>query len=234
MSENAEQQGLQSVHDRLGRHTAAGALLFNLYNGDRAGRNAGNLFSERNRQSFRARPARTPSAAGSGKPAPCTRATAKVSVPKFRSKGEEENKAPGLGRGRRRADVILQNTLQSEELERTRPPPPPKGPLLDDMEKERCATLMQYRGKPPELPPLDEMRSLKLKAYNSPAQSERAQLQELFESVRQEIEDRKTFLEDMRSLSKQSEYNAHAARVKPEIQERVKELERIDDLIKNC
>ena len=55
----------------------------------------------------------------------------------------------------------------------------------------------------------------------------------MFDAVAAEIDERRQFLSEMKELTGQKEYAEHAGRVRREIQERVKELQRLDQLIKD-
>ncbi|KAJ9513604.1 hypothetical protein QJQ45_006088 [Haematococcus lacustris] len=78
------------------------------------------------------------------------------------------------------------------------------GPLLDAAEKERCALLMQHRGKLPAAAVVGtsgaRSQSAGAPQPRRPApKSEAEELQSLFSQVLQEIEERKAFLADLES-----------------------------------
>lgn len=101
------------------------------------------------------------------------------------------------------------------------------GPLLDDAEKARLAEWMRYRGKPPEQKlAMPQPKSQAAKGSNS-------ELQNLFDQIVVEVNDRKAFLEEMAAWSQTSgkEYQTQSNQIKREIAERVLEMKRIDQML---
>ena len=99
------------------------------------------------------------------------------------------------------------------------------GPLLDAAEKERCAQAMQFRGRPPAPAPAPPRpRTVQ---RGSPAE-----LEQLFDRVLQEIRERKAFLAEMQGVMRPAEFQQTANSLRREIGERVQELQRLNQLIK--
>ena len=98
------------------------------------------------------------------------------------------------------------------------------GALLDDNEKQRLAEWMRYRGKPPQ------QRSPVQK--RKPQPGSKAELQSLFDQIVIEVNDRQQYLEDMAGSITTKEYVAVANQIKREIQDRVQEMKRLDQLLK--
>ena len=98
-------------------------------------------------------------------------------------------------------------------------------PLLDDAEKARLAELMRFRGKLPEPQPACVHQ-------NKPRQGSKAELQHLFDQIVTEVEERQQYLQDMAALTKGQEYQAVCAQIKREIQTRIQEMTRLDQLLK--
>ena len=131
------------------RETAAGRALFNIYDGaDKAKR-----YDKHTR-------ARNADAVGRASAPPSTQAStatipaskAHVPVPKFGNKQTEAASTQGQERPQRRQkDVIEEEMAAAAETAAWQRQPLPTGPLLDAREKERCAALMEHRGKLPEL-----------------------------------------------------------------------------------
>lgn len=98
------------------------------------------------------------------------------------------------------------------------------GPLLDDAEKARLAEHMRFRGKPPEAQP-------DCRQPRKPRPGSKADLQQLFNEIVLEVNERQQYLEDMSALIKGQEYQAACAQMKREIQDRVQEMKRLDQLL---
>jgi hypothetical protein len=84
------------------------------------------------------------------------------------------------------------------------------GPLFDETEKDRCALMMRYRGKPPaEAMALEATRGVgrpehthakrRGAAQSSGAGDERHELEGLFNKASQEVQERQQFLVDMQA-----------------------------------
>ncbi|GIL80740.1 hypothetical protein Vretimale_9149 [Volvox reticuliferus] len=81
---------------------------------------------------------------------------------------------------------------------RSAPQAPPNRPVLDEKEKARLAELMRFRGKVPTVTP--EQLADQLKA--APRKSEREQLEEMFEAIVKEIEERREFLQALEAAGR--------------------------------
>jgi hypothetical protein len=84
------------------------------------------------------------------------------------------------------------------------------GPLLDDAEKDRLATMMRWRGKPPEVTP-EELQASRRAGTGGAARapkSRRELLQELFDDVVREVEERQEYLWGMQACGKLQEAQA--------------------------
>ena len=99
------------------------------------------------------------------------------------------------------------------------------GPLLDDAEKERLAELMRFRGNPPE-------PQFVCTQPSKPRPGSKAELQNLFDQIVTEIKERQQYLEDMAALVKGQEYQTVCSQIKREIQTRIQEMKRLDQLLK--
>ncbi|KAG2482844.1 hypothetical protein HYH03_018281 [Edaphochlamys debaryana] len=130
---------------------------------------------------------------------------------------------------RRRPVAAIQADIDAEyERMRSVPQPAPNRPVLDDREKDRLAELMRFRGKVPTVTP--EALASQLKAGSK--KSEREQLEELFDSIAGEIEERRQFLRDLEKAGRLKLETVHMIRA--EIQQRVTELQRVDALLKQA
>lgn len=101
------------------------------------------------------------------------------------------------------------------------------GPLLDDVEKQRLAEWMRYKGKPPELkssqaPP------------RKPKLGSKADLQNLFDQIVVEVNERQQYLQDMAAYTSTKDHQAASNQIKREIQDRVQEMKRLDELLKGA
>ena len=101
------------------------------------------------------------------------------------------------------------------------------GPLLDDVEKQRLAEWMRYKGKPPEL-----------KASQAPPRKpkpgSKADLQNLFDQIVVEVNERQQYLQDMTAHTSTKDHQAVSNQMKREIQDRVQEMKRLDELLKSA
>ena len=96
--------------------------------------------------------------------------------------------------------------------------------MLDDAEKQRLAEWMRYRGKPPEPKPRPAPQ-------RKPKAGSKAELQGLFDQIVVEVNERQQYLEDIAGFTKAKDYQAVSNQVKREIQDRVQEMKRLDQLI---
>ena len=95
------------------------------------------------------------------------------------------------------ADILEElGQMQLETLEAAKHVPP-RGPLLDDREKERLAEINRWNGKvPPKVAPAPRQRP----------RTEREQLEVMFDKVMREIEERQGFLAEMEGLGRANEH----------------------------
>lgn len=210
----------------LGRDNPAGRALFNLYNGDLAGKGVGNKYSQRNKK------VHEKNVAAGYTPPPLVKPKVKVEktevpVPKFVKKMEFSAEARLEARlpHRKPGQAILTEMKEEADKQWQQPMPVPKGPLLDEAEKERCAALMRYRGKVPEVSE-EEMAA----ARRPRPKSERQELQDMFDSVLLEIEERRAFLAELEKHGALQQDKARMVQV--EIKERVAEMQKIDRMIR--
>ena len=104
------------------------------------------------------------------------------------------------------------------------------GPLLDDKEKARLASLMQYRGEPPDA---SAQVAVRYDPTKSPAQMrETKMLERLFSEVLQEIQLLKQDVAGMISCSNGNlRDQSNIRRLQSDLKFKVQELGRIDALI---
>ena len=148
---------------------------------------------------------------------------AEVRVPRVGRPRSTAPAAPAIP-ARKPLEQIRLEMETDAELNRTAGPPLPSGPLLDEREKQRCASLMEFRGRlpaPPRAP------------AGAPRQprTEVEVLEEMFDRVVAEIDERKRFLEEMSGRGRDKEFRAM---MQGEIADRVRELDRLDRLIKTA
>ena len=138
--------------------------MFNLYHGHDARKNYGVQARQRNARLL-ARQQANASASSVGEPsssaASAPASKAHVAVPSFRKQyrpSEAEIAEAQLASVPRRkpGELIAQELAEQQELDERAAPPVATKALLDDHEKERCAALMQHRGKLPQLSPAQE------------------------------------------------------------------------------
>ena len=99
------------------------------------------------------------------------------------------------------------------------------GPLLDDVEKQRLAEWMRYKGKPPER---KSSRGVPCK----PKPGSKADLQNLFDQIVSEVSERQQYLQDMAAYTSIRDHQAVSNRMKREIHDRVQEMNRLDKLLR--
>mmetsp|Transcript_37132 Transcript_37132/g.93839 ORF Transcript_37132/g.93839 Transcript_37132/m.93839 type:complete len:257 (+) Transcript_37132:245-1015(+) len=130
------------------------------------------------------------------------------------------------GGRRSKAEIIAE--MEADWAVPSSMPRPSKAPM-DDAEKDRLVTMMRWRGKPPEVTPEEVAAQLRTrKGAAAPARTRAQELEELFEQTLKEIDDRRQFLQDMRSQGKAAEYEAQ---IQTEIQQRIADLKQLDDMI---
>lgn len=101
------------------------------------------------------------------------------------------------------------------------------GPLLDDVEKQRLAEWMRYKGKPPEAKALQA-------PPHKPRPGSKADLQHLFDQLVVEVNERQQYLQDMAAYTSTKNQQAVWFETRREIQDRVQELKRLDELLKGA
>jgi len=155
----------KELYNLLGRGSPAGRALFNIYNGDSAGRRAGSEFHGRNKQAHERKLSKgwqpSESYPSTPPPGPGNIKAPKVAVPRVGRGTDDSSRELVDERGRTYFHYQLRyggrkskaEIIQEVEKEWANPSPQPasKRPLLDDKEKDRLATLMRWRGKPPEV-----------------------------------------------------------------------------------
>ncbi|KAL3139995.1 hypothetical protein ABBQ38_004280 [Trebouxia sp. C0009 RCD-2024] len=216
-----------AVWQSVGRGTPAGRALFNLFSDNVNGKQTGDKYSARNKAVHEAktalgwRPSLPGAKASHGvptKPAVC--------VPKFR-KAVSAGSSVVAPCGKKSADIILKELAQRQlEVEQQRMPPP-QGPLLDDVEKQRLAEWMRYKGKPPERKPSQAL------PYK-PKPGSKADLQNLFDQIVSEVSERQQYLQDMAAYTSTRDHQAVSNQMKREIHDRVQEMNRLDELLRGA
>lgn len=90
--------------------------------------------------------------------------------------------------------------------------------------------MMRFRGKPPQLTPEEREEAARHRGVrmNAP-RNEREELQALFRSVMQEVEERREFLASMQAAG--ALHKEQARQIQAEIKTRVDDLNRIDRLL---
>ncbi|MEW5301169.1 MAG: hypothetical protein WDW38_004707 [Sanguina aurantia] len=243
-SHETSEQPEQPAWKALGRDTAAGRALFKLYKGHEVGNVAGNKYHDRNAKVHGQKLAAGWSPAEVAQPRPPAVVRPKVAVPKFGGRSasdESESRGPYIPHRKPGAQIVAEMQEQQSQYRQSRHPVP-SGALLDDREKERCAVQMQYRGKAPKgaLPPASgvlsaaatssgPIRRQAREVSGTPVKSELGQLQDLFDSVVGEIDERQQFLDDMLGMGALKP--SDAANVRIEIAVRAKELQTLDHRI---
>ena len=223
---------LADIHKVHGRDSPAGRLLHKLYGGD-SGKKAGLSYSQANREKYQSKlekgwtppPVEPPPKLEVQKPS--------IIYPKFgnsrHSGGPDAFTAPvDQIPHRRRADVI-QQALHEEAEHQRRSRPQPRGPLIGEAEKDKCAEAMRFRGKVPEITPEQRAAQIKARGKSQSSKSELETLQELFEATLSEVEERKQFLSEMGSKGALSRDHVHQIRC--EIRQRIDDMQKIDRLI---
>ncbi|PNH03822.1 hypothetical protein TSOC_010091 [Tetrabaena socialis] len=151
-----------------------------------------------------------------------------VDVPKFPKRISYDTARVNFIPRRRPLEAIQQEIDAEYERMRAAPQAPPNRPMLDDREKGRLAELMRFRGKVPTVTPEQLASQMK----SAPRKSERQQLEEMFEAIVGEIDERRQFLRDLEAGGRLRAETVHAVRA--EIQQRVTELQRVDVLLQQC
>ncbi|KAJ7565382.1 hypothetical protein O6H91_02G058300 [Diphasiastrum complanatum] len=212
------------IWNTTGRGTAAGHALFRLYNGFAAAKNMGNHYSLQNRinmlrgLSFN-HCSTPPGLLSKVQPKPT------LKVPQFsRQISRERVPRSHQSRGKRKATIILKQL--KEDMTNLELPPAPAKPPLDDKEKERLQRLFEWSGrghKEEDLAPKVFRSSQGAKVQGSKEEKEH-----LLDLIAKEIEEREEFLKDMQKLGRT---DAYQNQIRMEIQDRIKQMKKLDKLI---
>lgn len=201
--------------------------MFKLYNKD-ATKQVGNTFHARNKQLHDKKVATGWSPPPVTEPPKPKFERPQVEVPKFPKRIDYDTARVHYIPRRRPLEVIRAEIDAEYERMRCAPQPPPSRPLLDEREKSRLAELMRFRGKMPEVTPEQQAAAAK----HVPKKSQKQQLEEIFAAIVQEIDERRQFLRDLESAGRLKLETVHTVRA--EIQQRVTELQRVDQLLAAC
>ena len=159
------------------------------------------------------------------KPKVVPKSRAKVKVPRLTGRrsqinadGSEIPRMPAYYRPNRRPENIIKAEMQADPICRL---PPIHKKFISPEDKQRFQTQMEFNGeipepKPPRPPP-------------APVLQADLSVHELFDEILEEIEERKLFLEEMKSMGRLAEVEA---KIKQEISQRVQELKKLDRIIK--
>ncbi|QDZ20593.1 hypothetical protein HOP50_04g31130 [Chloropicon primus] len=217
--------------DRLGRGSSAGRALFALYSGDLAGRQAGNKYSQRNRDKFIKQLQQVNRAFEEEKiekPKAIPKSQAKVTVPKFKKKkSSSSNNSYSIPAGKKPAHLIKDELkVLEDDLRNEATLMQPKRTLIGEREKQRYATHLEWNGNPPQELPAD-WQPRKSKGRRT----EKEELRDLFDATMSEIDERRNFMEEMKAAGKGP---AVLQQIKGEIQTRIHDLRRIDELMQEA
>ncbi|GLC52821.1 hypothetical protein PLESTB_000672200 [Pleodorina starrii] len=217
--------GLDTAWKNFGRDNPAGKALFKLYNKD-AAKQVGNSYHTRNKQVYDRKLASGWTPAPVTEPPKPTVEKPQVEVPKFPKRIQYDTARVNFIPRRRPLEVIRRDIDAEYERMRTAPQAPPNRPVLDEKEKARLAELMRFRGKVPTVTP--EQLAAQLKAGPG-RKSEREQLEEMFEAIVREIDERREFLQALEAAGRLRQDTVNM--IRGEIQGRVAELQRVDTLL---
>jgi len=159
----------------------------------------------------------------------------KINVPKVGvAKKSEECVLPS--KTGRRMEAQIRHQMEEEfATERSRPVAP-SGPLLDEKEKGRCQLMMEYHGKVPQELLLTEKQQEVIKQQKAEARArlkprgDKEQLEAFFSQIVAEVDERKQFMDEMTARGQLKKNDA--ARIRGEIAERMRELRKIDNMIR--
>ena len=236
-----------ALWDALGRGTAAGRVVFNLYSGDTSGRQYGAFATGFNRLKMKtsdpAERRAPPDVEQSLKKQDAIACAARSAHARVRRPGNftgkepvteaqavdemfEEAKKNYRPTVRPKAVSELENIARREEKIN---PPAPSRRLIGEEGKLRLQRLREFNGKLPE-----EQAWVKPVTKRDEAKTERnmntkAQAEVLFSQVVAEIEERETFLADMTRAGRGQQYETA---IKAEIGERVRTLKKLDVTIR--
>lgn len=230
--------------DALGRGTAAGRALFNLYNGDASGKRYGNLSNNYNVQrmkqsdpSTRRLPPQVEEAIKKEAEVTMNKTKSRVSVPvptgrRHLTEAEETElsflRAKYATKCRKgEAEIKAEMAADPEHL---RPVPAPSRPLMGEAEKTRLQRLREFNGKLPE----ENQPVIKIKRRGEPEEervykNDYEVLEDMFAKVSDEIREREEFLDEMRAAGRGEQ---HETAIKAEIATRVGQLRMLDKKIK--
>ena len=153
----------------------------------------------------------------------------KVNVPKFAKKSPfadlTERELMYHTAGRKKPGYVIREEMREEE--ESFELPPSKVKELGEKEKHKLAAYMEWNGKPPEFV-LTGVPKVK-QAAPAVAKTEKEELEDMFDSISHEIEERRSFIEDMVAIGKGKGYEHQ---IKGEISTRVKELKALDERIR--
>ena len=238
----------KALWDALGRGTAAGRAVFNLYSGDNGGKQYGAFANDFNRLQMRvsdpatrrappdeeeavkketaiASAART-THARVRRPTNFTGAPPLTDAEAMRASFEKSKaRRPGV---RPKALSDLENAARREEAPL---PPAPSRRLIGEQGKLRFQRLREFSGRLPEEQPenVGDGRSITKKETRED-DSTRAVAETLFGQITLEIEERDAFLAEMRAAGIGARYETA---IRAEIAERVRVLRRLDGTIRS-
>ena len=227
--------------DALGRGTAAGRALFNLYNGDTTGKRYGNLSNNYNVNrmkhgdpSAKRLPPQLEESLKKDAEIHANKVKSRVSVPVptgRRHLTEHEETELSFMRAKyatrcRKGESEIKAEMDADP-EWARPAPQPSRPLMGDAEKLRLQRLREFNGKLPEehQAPMTKKKHQETPQYDN----DYAILEDMFGKVTQEIEEREEFLAEMRAAGRGEK---HETAIKSEIAVRVAQLRKLDIKIK--
>ena len=236
----------KALWDALGRGTAAGRAVFNLYSGDNGGKQYGAFANDFNRLQMRvsdpatrrappeveeavkkenaiASAART-THARVRRPTNFTGAPPLTDAEAVRASFEKSKaRRPGV---RPKALSDLENAARREEAPL---PPAPSRRLIGEQGKLRFQRLREFNGRLPEEQPENVADARRAREESAKPKTTRETAETLFSQVALEIEERETFLAEMRAAGIGARYETA---IRAEIAERVQTLRRLDGTIR--
>ena len=237
----------KALWDALGRGTAAGRAVFNLYSGDSGGKEYGAFANDFNRLQMRvsdpatrrappeveeavkkenaiASAART-THARVRRPTNFTGAPPLTDAEAMRASFEKSKaRRPGV---RPKALSDLENAARREEAPL---PPAPSRRLIGEQGKLRFQRLREFSGRLPEEQPENVGDGRSRRKKESREETTRAVAETLFGQIALEIEERDAFLAEMRASGIGGRYETA---IRAEIAERVRVLRRLDGTIRS-
>jgi hypothetical protein len=236
----------KALWDALGRGTAAGRAVFNLYSGDSGGKEYGAFANDFNRLQMRvsdpatrrappeveeavkketaiASAART-THARVRRPTNFTGAPPLTDAEAVRASFEKSKaRRPGV---RPKALSDLENAARREEAPL---PPAPSRRLIGEQGKLRFQRLREFNGRLPEEQPENVADARRAREESAKPKTTRETAETLFSQVALEIEEREVFLAEMRAAGIGARYETV---IRAEIAERVQTLRRLDGTIR--